>query len=120
MSGGNQNLERELDRLLAAYRDACEAPEPSADFMPTLWARIEAAEQGWSERLWKWANGLAAAAAVASVLLVALQMAARPAPDYYSSTYVESLLAQTDAELAPVELAGVPSMDPGPAERPER
>ncbi len=74
MTGETRNLDQELDRLLAAYREACEAPEPSAEFMPRLWARIEASEQGWTERLWKWANGLAAAAAVASVLLVALQM----------------------------------------------
>lgn len=121
MTGENRNLDQELDRLLAAYREACEAPEPSADFMPRLWARIEASEQGWTERLWKWANGLAAAAAVASVLLVALQMASRPAPDYYAATYVETLLAQTDAELAPVELAGVPPVvEPSPAEVPEK
>lgn len=121
MTGENRNLDQELDRLLAAYREACEAPEPSADFLPRLWARIEASEQGWTERLWKWANGLAAAAAAASVLLVALQMARRPAPEYYAATYVETLLAQTDAELAPVELAGVPALlEPSPAEVPEK
>lgn len=119
MTGENRNLDQELDRLLAAYREACEPPEPSADFMPRLWARIEAAPQGWAERLWKWANGLAAAAAAASVLLVALQMFSRPAPDFYSATYVETLLAQTDAELAPAELAGVPA-PPAPGEHSER
>lgn len=111
MSAGNRNLDQELDRLLAAYREACETPEPSAEFMPRLWARIDAAQQGWTERLWRWANGLAAAAAAASVLLVALQMASRPAPDFYSATYVETLLAQTEAEVISADLA--------PGEQPE-
>lgn len=119
MTGENRNLERELDELFAAYREACEAPEPSAAFLPRLWERIESA-QSWTERLWKWANGLAAAAAAASVLLVALQMTSRSAPDFYSATYVETLLAQTDTELVPVELAGVPAPDAAPAETPER
>ncbi len=111
MNGDNRHLEQELDRLLAAYRDACEAPEPGADFMPRLWARIESA-QSWTERLWKWANGLAVAAAAASVLLVVYQVSSRPQPDFYTATYVESLMAQTEAELAPVELAGMAAEAP--------
>lgn len=117
MNGENRHLEQELDRLLAAYRDACEEPEPGADFMPRLWARIEAT-QSWSERLWKWANGLAVAAAAASVLLVVYQVSTKPHVDYYSGTYVETLMAQTEAELAPVELAGV-AME-APSEQPQR
>lgn len=117
MSGENRHLEQELDRLLAAYRDACEAPEPGADFMPRLWARIEAT-QSWPERLWKWANGLALAAAAASVLLVLYQVSAKPRVDFYSATYVETLMLQTDAEMAPVELAGVAVE--APAEQPQR
>lgn len=36
------NNDRQLDALLAAYRDACPDPEPSANFMPALWQRIDA------------------------------------------------------------------------------
>lgn len=106
MSAENRDLEKELDRLLEAYREACEAPEVRPDFMPRLWARIEAT-QSWTERLWKWANGLAVAAAAASVLLVALQLGSRQQPDFYSGTYVETLMAQTEAEIAPDEWAGL-------------
>lgn len=106
MSSENRHLEQDLDRLLAAYRDACEAPEPGADFMPRLWARIEAT-QSWTERLRRWANGLAVAAAAASVLLVVYQVSSQPREDFYSATYVETLMAQTETELAAVELAGV-------------
>ncbi len=117
MNGDNRHLEQELDRLLAAYRDACEAPEPGPEFLPRLWERIDST-QGWTERLWKWANGLAAAAAAASVLLVILQLAGQPRQDFYSATYVETLMAQTEAELAPADVAGiVPDL---PMEPPER
>ncbi|HWB97629.1 MAG TPA: hypothetical protein VG672_13030 [Bryobacteraceae bacterium] len=34
-----------LDALFQAYRDACRAPEPSANFMPALWERIEARQR---------------------------------------------------------------------------
>jgi hypothetical protein len=52
------------------------------------------------------------------VLLVAFQVSSRPAPDFYSGTYVETLMAQTDADLAPVELAGVAA--DAPVEQPQR
>lgn len=117
MNGEDRHLEQELDRLFAAYRDACEAPEPGADFLPRLWAQIDSA-QSWSERLWKWANGLAVAAAAASVLLVVYQVSTRPAEDFYSATYVETLMAQTEVELTPVEMAGVTVE--APPEQPQR
>ena len=34
-------LDARLDEWFAAYREACPEPEPSAGFMPRLWARIE-------------------------------------------------------------------------------
>ena len=46
-------------------------------------------------------------AAAASVLLVALQLTGQPRTDFYSATYLETLMAQSEAELAPVDLAGV-------------
>ncbi|MFZ5926570.1 MAG: hypothetical protein ACOYX1_03885 [Acidobacteriota bacterium] len=117
MQNENRRLEQELDRLFAAYRDACEAPEPAPDFVPRLWARIEAT-QSWPERFWMWANRLALAAAAASVMLVVYQVSTQPRVDFYTATYVETLMAQTDAELAPVELAGV-AVEP-PVEQPQQ
>ncbi len=117
MSVEDRNLDQELSRLLEAYRDCCEAPEPGADFMPRLWARIEAT-QSWTERLWKWANGLAVAAAAASVLLVALQLGSGSKADFYAGTYVETLMAQTEAEMAPAEFTWLVAEEP--AEHPGR
>lgn len=106
MSAEYKDLEQELDRLFKAYREACAAPEARPDFMPRLWARIESARD-WTGRLRNWANRLAVAAAAASVLLVALQLGSRQQPDFYSGTYVETLMAQTEAEIAPDEWAGL-------------
>src|SRR5258708_39744300 len=36
------NLNRELDSMLAAYKQAMPDPEPSPEFMPTLWRKIDA------------------------------------------------------------------------------
>jgi len=35
-------MDDKLDALFAEYRMACPDPEPSADFMPGMWKRIEA------------------------------------------------------------------------------
>ena len=36
------NLNRELDSMLAAYKQALPDPEASPEFMPTLWRKIDA------------------------------------------------------------------------------
>ena len=38
----DESREHELDRLWLRYREACPPPQPSRDFMPRLWSRIEA------------------------------------------------------------------------------
>lgn len=92
MSEPGRTPESGLDDLLAAYREACVPPEAGADFMPRLWERIEARRNRWTDSLWRWANGLAAAAAVTSLLFVLLQVF--PASTYSltaSRSYVELL-----------------------------
>jgi len=81
--------ETRLDTLFAAYRDACPDPEPSANFMPQLWQKIEAREQT-STIFGRLARNLVTAALALSVILglaVSLSsMAALP-----SESYVEVL-----------------------------
>jgi len=81
--------ETRLDTLFAAYRDACPDPEPSANFMPQLWQKIEAREQT-STIFGRLARNLVTAALALSVVLglaVSLSsMAALP-----SESYVEVL-----------------------------
>ena len=81
--------ETRLDTLFAAYRDACPDPEPSANFMPQLWQKIEAREQT-STIFGRLARNLVTAALALSVVLglafSLLSMAALP-----SESYVEVL-----------------------------
>jgi len=89
---GNEN---ELDRVLAAYREACEAPEASVEFMPRLWDRIDAGQK-WTQQVWKWANSLVAAAAMASLFFAMLQMLPKTSAAFYSATYLETLADEHD------------------------
>lgn len=96
--------EDRLDALFARYREACPDVEPSADFMPRLWERIEG-RQSWGTQVWKWANGFVAAAAAASLFFVMLQMLPGRASDFYTSTYVEALADEHDNDQVLGEFA---------------
>lgn len=55
--------DEQLDKLLRQYRAACPETEASANFMPAVWARIDARKK--SERwLVRWVNSFATAAAL--------------------------------------------------------
>jgi len=70
-----ESLETRLDGLFAAYRDACPDPEPSPDFMPRLWARIEGRQQTMEAFAWRrWAQAFLSLAAVTCLLIVMLQV----------------------------------------------
>jgi hypothetical protein len=98
MARDRVNLERELDSLMAAYRDACQAPEASPEFMPKLWARIDARQSSFGF-LKRWTEGFVAAAAAACLMAVLMQVA----PDdnkavVYQSTYLEALTQDSTPE----------------------
>lgn len=98
MARDQRNLERELDSLLAAYRDACPGPEASPEFMPKLWARIDARQSSFGF-LKRWTEGFVAAAAAACLMVFLLQVA----PDdsqtaVYQSTYLEALTQDSTPE----------------------
>ena len=60
-----------LDALFARYGAACPDPEPSVDFMPRLWARIEA-PRSFSFAFQRLGRFLLTGSAVACLLLGAL------------------------------------------------
>ncbi len=102
-------LEREYDSLLASYREACTAPEASADFMPGVWRRIESRRR-FVITLRRWTAGIVTAAAAVSVGM-AIYMSApedRNAP-IYSTTYVDAL--EEDATFEAVVYAEVAQND---------
>ena len=78
-----------LDALFAAYRDACLNPEPSANFMPQLWQKIEAREQT-STVFGRLARNLVTAALALSVIL-GLAVSLSRSPALPSESYVEVL-----------------------------
>ena len=60
--------DQKLNALFQAYREACVAPETSANFMPNLWARIES-RQSFSFVFQRMGNLLATAAVALSLML---------------------------------------------------
>jgi len=109
MKDNGQNDNRGLSDLFLAYKDACAAPDAGADFMPRLWEGIEKRRR-WAEPLWRWANGLAAAAVAASLFFVLLQLV--PANTSLTSTrsYVELLAEAHETDDLDLQLA---SLSPG-------
>jgi hypothetical protein len=86
-----KNDEQRLDRLLAAYREAWPDPEPSEQFMPALWSKIDA-RRGFTLTLRRWTGALVAAATTACVAMAVYMATPHQAePNLHESTYVDSL-----------------------------
>jgi hypothetical protein len=113
MKDNRRNDTRDLNDLFSAYRDACAAPDASVNFMPRLWEGIEKRRR-WAEPLWRWANGLAAAAVAASLFFVLLQLV--PANSSLASTrsYVELLAEAHESDDLDLQLA---SLSPGQSQQ---
>jgi hypothetical protein len=82
--------DQKLDALFGAYRAACSGPEPSANFMPGLWARIES-RQSAAFSFRRMANAFATAAVTLSLALGVYMAIPSSNPSFYSQTYVETL-----------------------------
>jgi len=95
----SDGTEARLDALFCEYRDACEAPELSANFMPDLWQKIESRQStvGLFRRMSGWF--VAGSAAASATLAVALLMAPASNP-ISSATYVDALAADHSTEYA--------------------
>jgi len=87
----------QLDDLFGTYRAACPEPEPSADFMPRLWQRIEVRHSFWFlfQRL---ARTTMTAGAAACLVLMVLNFVAASPYHLMPSTYVDALMADHSAE----------------------
>ena len=87
-----------LDALFAAYRDACPDPEPSANFMPQLWQKIEVREQS-STVLGRLARNLVTAAlALSGILGLAVSLSHSRTAALPSESYVEVLAEEQARE----------------------
>ena len=113
-------LDARLDECFAAYRDACPDPEPAADFMPRLWARIEGRRESQAAAAWRrWTEAFLSLAAAAWLAIVLLQVVPQTAPVYYHSTYLDQLSEEAGPEhmlLQDVAQAETPPpLPPNPA-----
>jgi hypothetical protein len=84
------NDDERLDALLRAYHDACPTPEASANFMPTLWARIET-RQTFLFSFRRMANACVTAAVALSIALGVYMSIPRSSGSTNPETYIEAL-----------------------------
>jgi hypothetical protein len=91
-----QERDEALNRLFASYRAASPDPEPSVNFMPQLWQKIDARERT-SRVFTRWTRNLVTAAlALSTLLALAVEITRTRVPALPSETYVE-VLAEDNA-----------------------
>jgi hypothetical protein len=83
------NNEEKLDALFRAFAQ-CPTPDPSANFMPTLWQKIEA-RQTFTFSFRRIAHAFAAAAAALTVALSIYMYVPRTNAPVPSQTYLDVL-----------------------------
>jgi hypothetical protein len=88
--------DEELDALFRAYHSACPVPEPSTNFMPNLWAKIES-RQAFTFSLRRMANAFVTAAVALSIGL-GVYMSIPHANPNSPQSYIEAL-----AEARPLD-----------------
>ena len=107
MNSMRGEIDERLDALLRAYRDACPAPEPSANFMPGLWQRIES-RQSFTFSFQRMANAFVTAALAVSIALGVYMSIPRANSSSYSQSYLVALAdantLDTPDYVAPVRL----------------
>jgi hypothetical protein len=105
-----------IDELFRAYRDACPAPEPGPDFMPAIWARIQARETS-ANWLGRFAKGLVTAAVATSVILgmtLSSLSSLNRSSSFYDATFVDALRAERIATLEPLHIDRISELETTP------
>ena len=105
--------DEQLGRLFRAYREACPDPEPSPEFTPGIWKRIEA-RQSFTLSLKHWTSAfVTAAAAICVAMAVYMTIPNGIESPIYTTTYVDTLESQDTEIQAYAELV---SFEPESAE----
>ena len=86
-----------LDTLLEAYRGACPDVDPSANFMPAIWQKIEARRSFWFV-FQREARAVMTASAALFLLLLVLNFFSASQSYLAASTYADALMADHTAE----------------------
>ncbi|MDP9112907.1 MAG: hypothetical protein M3O20_04415 [Acidobacteriota bacterium] len=102
--GGEVN--ENLDALFSQYREACPGAEASADFMPQLWAKIEARRATVSSSWFRlWAEVWLVATLTVAIVIGGILIPRFENPPAYQASYVDVLTAAdsvNDAAVLPV------------------
>jgi hypothetical protein len=93
----NGDMDRQLDSLFQAYKEACPEVEGSANFMPNLWQKIEA-RQSMSLSMARFGRWFVSAAA-ALCLVMSLMLISPMSQSASSVSYVEALDDEQSHEL---------------------
>ena len=93
-----------LSELFLAYRDACPDPEPGVNFMPQMWAKIEARETStnWFGRIAK--TLVTAALAASAVLALLISSSSQPGAFFLNGSFVEAVALENASTLEPFHL----------------
>lgn len=99
----DNSSQRRLDELFLAYRQACPDPDATPNFMPELWARIEAREAStnWFGRV---AKALVTAALAATVILGMMISSANKPNAFFDATFVDAVQAEQTSGLEPLHI----------------
>ena len=96
-----------LNAVFAEYRTACPDPEPSADFMPAMWKRIEARRIATVSVFRHWAQACVMAT-VALTLLIGVVLIPRLQSDpAANASYVEALMSEHSSDYIQMLAGGV-------------
>jgi hypothetical protein len=111
--GNGEGREELLDALFISYRAACPNPDASANFMPEMWARIEARENSvkWIGRM---AKALIATAVAASLILGMISSGRNQSSGsnaFFDATFVQALTADRASNLEPFRVDRISELD---------
>jgi hypothetical protein len=87
-----------LDALFSEYRMACPDPEPSADFMPSMWKRIEARRVATVSVFRHWAQACVMATVALTLLIGAVLIPKFQENAANSPSYLEALAAEHSSD----------------------
>ncbi|MDP9052929.1 MAG: hypothetical protein M3N93_01290 [Acidobacteriota bacterium] len=101
--------EARLNEMFRAYRAACPDLDAGPNFMPNIWARIEARENSttWFGSV---AKALVTGALAASVILGMIS-STRQSNAYLNATFVEALRADHASTLEPLQLDRISELE---------
>ncbi len=103
--------EARLDDLFRAYREACPDSEPSVNFMPEMWAKIEAREASGTV-FNRMAKALVTAALGASVVMGLLSASySQPVTPSNDGSYLQALSADHVSDLEPLQVERISELE---------